>query len=335
MSEGGDRFLIVRLGALGDVIHGIPVAAALRRAFPTARIDWLVDPRYVELLGCVAGIDGVIGLNPRDGIAAVAAVVRRLRGQRYAVAFDLQGLLKSAVLARLAGAQRTVGFARGQLREPTARFLYTTSVDTGGARHVIEHNLALLSAVGVATQDVEVPLNVPPINGEQVATPAGAEYIVMNAGAAWPNKRWPAARLGAVAEALFSGFGLRSVVLWGPGEQHLASAVVAGSGGAAIPAPRTSIVEMMAMIKGARLVVSGDTGPVHLAAAVQTPVVGVYGPTDPLRNGPWSNGDVVVSRYEECSCHYQRRCHMPARCIDTITVADVVDAATRCLTRTR
>ena len=330
MSEAGDRFLIVRLGALGDVIHGIPVAAALRRAFPIARVDWLVDPRYLELLGCVPAIDHVIALDPANGFAAVRTAVRHLRRQRYTVAFDLQGLIKSAVLARLAGGQRTVGFARAQLREPVAHFLYTTSIDAAGATHVINQNLALLSAVGMTGDTIDMPLNVPSSAASaQVSRQFGTDYIVLNAGAAWPNKRWPPERFGAVAAALHTRVGLPSVVLWGPGEQDLASAIVAASSGAATAAPRTSIVEMLAIVKGARLVVSGDTGPVHLAGAVGTPVVGLYGPTDPLRNGPWSADDVVVSRYGGCTCHYQRRCHMPSRCIDTITIADVVDAAER------
>jgi heptosyltransferase I len=335
VSEAGDRFLIVRLGALGDVIHGIPVAAALRRAIPTARIDWLVDPRYVELLGCVTAIDDVIALDPLNGVAAVLTAIRHLRRQRYTAAIDLQGLIKSAVLARFAGAQRTVGFARGQLREPVAHFLYTTSIDVAGATHVINRNLALLSAVGVTSDVIETPLNVPSTAaGEQVSRQFGAEYVVLNGGAAWPNKRWPPERFGALGAALYARFGLPSVVLWGPGEQDLAAAIVAASSGAATAAPRTSIVETLAIVSGARLVVSGDTGPVHLAGAVRTPVVGIYGPTNPLRNGPWSSDDVVVSRYGGCTCHYQRRCHMPSRCIDTITVADVVDAAERRMTKT-
>jgi heptosyltransferase I len=336
VSEAGDRFLIVRLGALGDVIHGIPVVAALRRFLPAARIDWLVDPHYVELLGCVRGLDDRIVVDPRAGLTSVVRVVRHLRRRRYSAALDLQGLLKSAVLARLAGAPRTIGFQRQYLREPAARFLYTS---TGGGRdseHVIHQNLALLSELGMTTDVVEMPIDVPiTAASRQVEQVLGNDYVVLNAGAAWPNKRWPPDRFGAVASRLHARVGLRSLVLWGPGEQEMATAIVAASAGAAVAAPQTSIVDALAIVKGARLVLSGDTGPVHLAGAVGTPIVGLYGPTDPRRNGPWAGDDLVVSRYSQCSCHYQRRCRTGACCIDTIAVADVVDAAERRVTATR
>jgi heptosyltransferase I len=336
VSEAGDRFLIVRLGALGDVIHGIPAAAALRAAFPTARIDWLVDPKYVGLLGCVRGLDDRIGLDPRAGMSSLLSVLGELRGRNYSAAIDLQGLVKSAVLARLAGAGRTIGFARAQLREPAARFFYTSTVDTTGALHVIRQNLALLSAVGVKTDVVAMPLDVPSTVASQLVGEEFSEgYIVLNGGAAWPNKRWPPERLGAVAAALYARFEMRSVVLWGPGEQELATAIAAASAGTATLAPQTSIVDVLSIVRSARLVVSGDTGPVHLAGAVGTPVVGLYGPTNPLRNGPWSAADVVVSRYGQCSCRYQRRCQLAERCIDTITTADVIDASERRLTAPR
>lgn len=337
MSEAGDRFLIVRLGALGDVIHGIPAAAAVRAAFPTARLDWLVDPRYVDLLGCVRGLDDRIAIDPRAGMSSLLGALRQLRGRKYTAAIDLQGLLKSAVLARLAGARHTIGFARAHLREPSARFFYSSSVDTDDAAPVIHQNLALLSAIGVRTDRVDMPVDVPLTEaGRLVEREFGAGgYVVLNGGAAWPNKQWPPERFGTVAAGLRARIGLPSVVLWGPGEQELAATIVAASGGVATLAPQTSIVDMLSIVHGARLVVSGDTGPLHLAGAVGTPVVGLYGPTNPRRNGPWADDDVVVSRYEQCSCRYQRRCHMSARCIDTITAADVVDAAERRVTATR
>ena len=337
MSEAGDRFLIVRLGALGDVIHGIPAAAALRAAFPMARIDWLVDPRYVELLGCVRGLDDRIAIDPRGGLSSLLGAVRQLRSRRYTAAIDLQGLLKSAVLARLAGARRTVGFARAQLREPAARFFYSSSIEVNDATHVVHQNLALLSAVGVTTDRIDLPVDVPATPASrQVEQKFGARgYVVLNGGAGWPNKQWPAERFGVTAAALHARLGLPSVVLWGPGEQELAAAIVAASSGAASLAPPTSIVDALSIVSSARLVVSGDTGPVHLAAAVRTPVVGLYGPTNPRRNGPWADDDVVVSRFAACSCQYQRRCHASARCIDAISAADVVDAAERRVTATR
>jgi ADP-heptose:LPS heptosyltransferase len=145
----------------------------------------------------------------------------------------------------------------------------------------------------------------------------------MNPGAAWPNKRWPAERFAALAARLHAASGLRSLVLWGPGEADLAAAVVHPAGGAAVVAPPTSVADLVAVVARARVIVSGDTGPLHVAAAVGTPAVGIYGPTDPARNGPWGRSDVTVSRTDRCACHHQRRCRVRAWCLDDIGVAEL------------
>jgi lipopolysaccharide heptosyltransferase I len=331
VSAYGPRFLIVRLGSLGDVIHGIPVAAALRAQYPDARIDWMVDPAYVELLSLVPAVDRCVPLNPRASRAAVIETIRELRRRRYGVAFDLQGLLKSAVLARLARARRTVGFSRRHLREPLARWFYTQTVEVPASGHVIEKNLALLTAVGVSADAKAFPLVVrrTPVMGIIDREFGDDGYAVMNIGAAWPNKRWPPEQFGALAAALRDRRRIRSLVLWGPGEEALAAAAAAASSGAAAVAPATTITDVAAIMASAQLVVAGDTGPLHIAAAVGAPIVGLFGPTSAERNGPWSPRDVVISRFEQCRCSYQRACSAGARCIDSITVAEVVAAAER------
>ena len=322
------RFLIVRLGSLGDVVHAIPTAAALRAHFPDARIDWAVDPRYLEVLDLMPGLDGRVGVDTRS--PAAIGTVRDLRSVRYDAAIDLQGLVKSAVLARAARADRTIGFPRAHLREPLARFLYTHTPDVR-ATHVVFKNLALLEPLGVRGPRVEFPLEkVPTDAAEQVAASAGAQgYALINPGAAWPNKRWPPANFGSLAAALRERFGLLSIVLWGPGEESLATAVVEASQNAAQLAPRTTVTDVFALAREARLMVSGDTGPLHIAGAVGTPTVSLFGPTDAGRNGPWSPADVALSRYAGCSCHYQRRCRRRESCIDEIGVGEVVSAVER------
>ncbi|OFW07471.1 MAG: hypothetical protein A3I61_19695 [Acidobacteria bacterium RIFCSPLOWO2_02_FULL_68_18] len=331
-----DKFLIVRLGSLGDVVHGIPAAAALRRRYRRAQIDWLVDPRYTELLDLVEGLDRRIPFDPRDLRCASAAAWRTLgtlRRARYDVVLDLQGLLKSAVLSRLVGAGRTIGFPRRHLREPMARFLYSETPDPGADRHVIHRGLGLLRAVGVDDLSVRFPVAVPRSAAAAAAVErlGSREYAVINPGAAWPNKRWPPDRFGAVAAAVGAEFGLRSLVLWGPGEQALAETVVAASGGAATLAPETRIADLVAIARDARVMVSGDTGPLHVAGAVGTPVVALFGPTFAERNGPWSPGDLVISRTDRCCCFYERRCRQRAPCITDIAVPEVVDAVGRSL----
>ena len=342
MNERAPRFLIVRLGSLGDVIHAIPSVAALKRRYPGGTIDWVVDPRYADLVRLVTVVGSVYPFDPRGALSALTAW-RRLRaarvgaqgqtgrGNQYDAVIDLQGLLKSAVLARSVGARRTIGFSRRHLREPMARFFYSETVDPGDATHVIQKGIGLMRAVGVDDPSIAFPIAVPRSDAaDTLAARVGSSgYVLINPGAAWPNKRWPPARFGALAAAIRERRGLRSVVLWGPGEEAAASAVVAASGGAAEQAPATSITDILAIAKGASLMVSGDTGPLHIAGAVGTPIVALFGPTRAERNGPWSPADISISRIDHCVCHYERRCRRAQPCIDDISVDDVVAAVER------
>jgi lipopolysaccharide heptosyltransferase I len=325
------KFLIVRLGSLGDVVHAIPAVASLRRAYPDATIDWLVDPRYVELVNLVVGTDRAIPLNPRAGMIQLVGAVRALRAARYDAVVDLQGLIKSATLARAAGARRTIGLPRPHLREPLAVWLYGETPDPGRDPHVIRKGLALVRALGVTDDRITFPLSVPVTPAARaVGAQADADgYAIINPGAAWPNKRWPADRFGALAAALRDRTGIVSSVLWGPSEESLAAAVVAASRGAAMIAPRTTITDIASIARGARLIVSGDTGPLHIAAAVGTPAVGLFGPTLAARNGPWVEADVTLTRYDGCPCHYERRCRRATPCIDDIGLDEVLTAVER------
>jgi heptosyltransferase I len=335
------RVLIVRLGALGDVVHAIPVAAALRRAFPQARIDWLVSAKHREILDLVPVIDRRLVINDRGDAAGGSSLVTalgELRRARYDLAIDLQGLIKSALLARLSGAPRVIGFSSRYARERLARLVYTEVYDPGRGglyhpretRHVVELNLAVLSLVGIAGARAEFPIEHPPSAAARtIVEQTGGRYALLNPGAAWPNKRWPPDRMAAVAVELKRQHGLASVVLWGPGEETLAAAVVAAAAGAALMSPPTAIADLVALARGAALMLSGDTGPTHIAAAVGTPIVGLYGPTRPARNGPMSPLDITVSRDAICQCHHLRRCRLARMCLLDIDVAEVIAAVER------
>jgi lipopolysaccharide heptosyltransferase I len=338
--------LIVRLGALGDIVHALPLAAALRAASPTARIDWLVDVKHRAILDLAGGLTTIVPIDTRlaTGPTGVVAVVRTLRAARYDVAVDAQGLIKSAVLARLAGAGRVVGLAPAHLREPQARRAYGETVDPAGG-HVVDKALALAQALGAPAGPPRFDLR-PPAT-DIVARARGAlgigpsqPFAVLNPGAAWPNKRWPADRFGALARRIHAGRGWPSIVAWGPGEEALAAAVVAaahagGPATIAAAAPPTTLGELVALVAAAGLVVSGDTGPLHLAAAMGTPIVGLYGPTDPARNGPWAPADLTLSRHQRCACHHQRRCTATSWCLEDIDVDEVTAAVDRRLGGTR
>jgi heptosyltransferase-1 len=335
------RFLIVRLGALGDIVHAIPVAAALRRAFPDARIDWLVSAKHREILDLVPVIDRRLVINDRAdarGGSPTLRAIREVRAARYDTAIDLQGLIKSALLARLSGAARVVGFSSSYARERLARLFYSDVYEPGRGglydpretRHVVEINLGVLTAIGVNAARAEFPIDdVASAAAREVRDRTGGRYALLNPGAAWPNKRWPPARLADVAGALRERHDLRSAVLWGPGEESLARDVVAAANGAAILSPPTTIADIVALSRGAALMVSGDTGPAHIASAVGTAVVGIYGPTRPARNGPLSPHDVTVSRDAACQCHHLRRCVRDRMCLLDIGVNEVVEAVER------
>ena len=313
---------------MGDLIHALPAAAALRREFPDARIDWVVDARHRELLDMVPIIDRRIAIDT-GAVASLVEGVRELRKSRYDVAIDLQGLLKSAVLARLSGAARVVGFQTPLLRERLARAFYT---ETSGvaAEHVIRKNLSLLKAVGVQNATVEFPLEAgkPEIAAaarQRLGIRDADPFALLNPGAAWPNKRWPAVYFAEVAVALKARRGLPSVVLWGAGEERLAQDVVDAAQGVAVVSPRTSLAELVSLTKAAAVMVSGDTGPLHVAGAVGTPLIGIFGPTNPERNGPWMSADGWVSRFGACECRYKRQCHAQRWCLLDIAPREVLD----------
>ena len=320
--------LIVRLGSLGDLVHALPAVSALRHAYPDARIDWLVDDIHREFLELVPVLTSTVPLRARTA-AAWLEVRRALRAQRYDVALDFQGLLKSAALARLSGAARVIGFDAGAARESAAAWFYTERQSGGEGGHVIDKNLALVGALGVTVQTKAFPLR-------QVDSPALAalrargldRFALLNGGAAWPNKRWPADRFGRLAAWLRDRHGLTSVVVWGPGEAELAQAIAEASSGAAVVAPETRVADLVALGRAAGLMVSGDTGPTHIAAAVGTPVVALFGPTNPRRNGPWDPRDITLARYDACDCHYERRCRREAErwCLGTIGEDEVRQA---------
>jgi heptosyltransferase-1 len=327
------RVLIVRMSALGDIVHALPVLAAIRRAWPDAQVDWIVDEAYASILTLAEGLNERIVVRKKDGgIADYFHAVRRLRAQKYDAALDLQGLLKSAVWARMSGAARVIGFDRAHLREPMAAAFYTETVVPVDATHVIQKNLSVLNALNIPAGPVELPLKAAAnaVTTAAIAAAGGPRgYAVLNPGAAWPNKRWPAERFGELAAQLRARAGLSTLVTWGPNEKELADAVVGASGGAASAAPPTPIADLAAIMRDAALVVSGDTGPLHIAAAMGTPLVGLYGPTWPERNGPWHPDDQVISRADGCVCHHKRQCLRGAPCINEIAVADVVAAAER------
>jgi ADP-heptose:LPS heptosyltransferase len=264
------------------------------------------------------------------------AALRASRAERCDVAFDFQDLWKSAVWARASGAPRVVGQA-GARREPWSRLLLGETVDDDDAVHVIDRNLALLRAVGIDEVGTrEFPLPGPPLTATAKAAldAVGRSFAILNPGGGWASKLWPPEHHGALARSLAQD-GLVSLVTWGPGEQSLADRVVAASGGIAVRCPPTTLLDYVELARRAQVVVGADTGPLHLACAVGTPVVALFGPTDPARNGPFSAKDVVVRRPPPCAPCHRRRCPRHEGVMAAITVEEVAAAVERRLGRTR
>jgi ADP-heptose:LPS heptosyltransferase len=326
------KALVVRLSSIGDVVHTLPALAALRRA--GWETGWLVEPPARPLLERNPALVHVASVPPARAFrwSEAARTRRALRASGYDVALDFQGLWKSAAWARLSGARETVGFARVWRREPLSSVLLGRTVSPGaGAVHVIDHNLALLRALGVeAVGTREFPLPDDPAAAERVARDLGGRsgFALLNPGGGWKSKVWPPERFGALASLLHAR-GLPALVTWGPGEEALADAVVAASRGAARRTFPTTLLEYVELARRARVVVAADTGPLHLACAVGTPVVALFGPTDPARNGPFAPADVVVHRRPACFPCHRRQCAVHADVMAGIAAAEVAEAVDR------
>jgi heptosyltransferase-1 len=321
------RLLIVRLSAMGDVIHTLPAAQALREAFPQAHIGWLIEERWAELL-CAPGtsrrgrrssgrplVDEVHTVNLKawgkslfslSTAQRVATIWNDVRDVHYDVAIDLQGAMRSALLARLSGAR--VVFGAAEPRESPASLWYTRSAVARG-RHVIQQNLSVAEGLighSMSLRSAQLPRD-PQAEAriERRLSEIGAgDFAILNPGAGWGAKRWPEKRYGEVARQL-AAHGVRSILNYGPGEEQLVAAAQAASGGAAL-AMGCTLTELIALTRRARLFIGGDTGPLHLAAALQVPVVAIFGPTDPARTGPFGTRSIVLRSAESLTSHSRR-----------------------------
>jgi len=325
------RALIVRLSSIGDVVHTLPVAAVLKAQ--GWKTTWVVEPSSLPILASNPAVDRT-ALAPsarafRLGVAAAA--LRELRADSCDVALDGQGLWKSAVWARLSGARRIVGYARAWRREPASAILLSETVSLPReAVHVVDKNLGLLRPLGISalgTRDFPLPPAGEAARAvERRMLAAGLEgYLVLNVGGGWTSKLWPPERFGEVALGLRRR-GLKALVTWGPGEESLARRAVDASKGSAEKCFPTTLLELVEVLRRARLVVSADTGPLHLACAVGVPVVGLYGPTDPSRNGPFAPLDRVVRRTPSCAPCHRRFCPVHDGIMRTIPPEDVLAA---------
>ncbi len=333
------RILIVRLSAIGDVIHGLPVLCALRAAWPKAFLAWVVEGRAAELLADHPALDALVSLK-RGWLKRPASILdarRRLQALDCETSLDLQGLSKSAIAARLSGARRRIGFAVPAGRE-ISPWLNNLRVPAT-ATHVIEQNLELLRPLSLPNQSPQGAA-MPAVRFDLPDKPAAAAaaqaicqreqltgpFALINPGAGWASKVWPAERFAGVARHLGDRHGLSSLVVWA-GEKELAWArqIASESGGHARVAPATSLAELASLARQAALFVSADTGPLHIAAAVGTPTVGLFGPMPGERNGAYGSEHITIQKAWLSGSSRDRRTADDAT-MRAISVADVTTA---------
>jgi heptosyltransferase I len=324
------RFLLVRLGSLGDVIHALPAASALRDTFPDARIDWAIDPKWQRLLEGNPDLNEIIPAD-RKSAAGIAATVSKLRAAEYTCALDFQALYKSALLAFSCGAPRRIGFQSSYAREALASLLYTEQFNPRGP-HKVDHNLTLAEAAGARLGTPRFPLQVRPEDDGRVAQELAhhniSDFYVLNPGGGWRSKCWPPERYGELHRQIAAQYGWRGVVSFGPGEENLGQDVVCTAGIPPAVAIPLELGPLMALLRRARLIVSADTGPLHLAAALGTPAVGLFGPTDPARNGPFGDTSISIRNPRNSETTYRRGTSYSSAML-SITVSQVMDAVAR------
>ena len=287
------KFLVVRLSSLGDIVHTFPAVAALRETFPAAEIVWLTHPRW-KLLVESSGLASEIWATETRSWSSFREILSRIRVKKFSLAIDYQGLWKSAAFPYFGGVPRRIGFSSKTVREYGVPFFYTDRVQCKQS-HIANQNGELSLCAGarklvsafnlhIETREMEIV--------EQLLRGAAVDrYVVLSPGGGWASKCWPPQRFGQLSQKIRQQLGLRCVLNCGPNEDHLISEVKAASGDSSPIEWKLPLEKLMALLRNAACIVGGDTGPLHLAVALGTPAVALFGPTDPARNGPYRVDD--------------------------------------------
>lgn len=326
------KVLIVRLGALGDIVHTIPAQQALKAAFPTGQVHWLVEDHYGSFLRRVPGIDRLWIMTSRHRkfpqlMSGLPPLIRDLRREKFDLLFDFQGLLKSAVLGACTKAERRLGFSARLCRERAAAWFYTepTDLDETG-RHRLQLNCDLVrQVISVPPENGHIPLKIPSEAVSYVveslrANSVSQAPVLLNPGAGWDTKIWSPRKFGKLADFIQNKLKIPVVITYGPGEEDLVRRVLKAASSSPVTFP-TTLLQLAALLRRSRLMVAGDTGPLHLAVSLGTPTVALMGPTWAWRNGPFHPRDRTVQTGSPCPRPYSRRCRAHT-CMD-IPVARV------------
>lgn len=318
------RILLVKLSAIGDIVHTLPAFSAIRQALPEAEIDWVAESSAAEILRGNGLINRLIEIDTkelrkkrtgRELIAGLRVQTAAIRSSSYDLAIDFQGLIKSAIIARLSRAPLRFGYTRENLREPSAAIFYNQKFSPAASENIIYQHLHFAAAA------LGIPIPKKPdfpifpedkhlAEAEKIARLAGGPFAILNPGGGWPTKLWDAQNFGELGDLIAENVGLRPIITYGPGEEELAKMAVAASKSGALITASPTLKGFFALARRASIYVGGDTGPTHLAIAAGTPVVGIYGPTDWKRNGSPFAEDIEIGR-SDIGCRencYRRSC---------------------------
>jgi heptosyltransferase-1 len=350
-SKNGYRIGIVKLSSFGDILHALPVANTLKNQFKDCHITWVSEKLGSRLLENNPAIDEVViidtktwrkwlkkpGMYPQL-VRELRGCIHKLRSVRFDAVVDLQGLIKSGVILRLMKTEERWGFPSYRCREPLNTWFANKYIsDSLLQGHIIDQNLAFTRLMGCKQPVTKLKFTCPKPEQEEIdrflkGLPQGRKPVILNPGAGWKTKIWPVEKYTRVCEFIAKQLDVVPLLTWGPGDEPLVRAIKTGSGNVAVQAPETNLLQLAYLIRKCWFIIGGDTGPVHLAAAQEIPVVAIMGPSDPARNGPYGQKHEIVYQERECSGCYKRQCD-DADCIQDIPVDDVIGAVNRIVKR--
>ncbi|MBT3509469.1 MAG: lipopolysaccharide heptosyltransferase I [Nitrospina sp.] len=336
------KILILKFSALGDVVHTLPVAATIRKSLPNATIVWMVEERFQDILKGNPDIDQVIPIRTkvwrknwnRQSLSEILKTIKTLRQHKFDLVLDLHGLIKSGIIARLSGAPARAGFHRNNCKEKiNALFTNQKSPYTAGGIHVVDMYLEILqTALGSVEKTKLFPLQIPDEADKKIARYFDEDLthrpiIGINPGAGFETKQWELARFAELADRISAELGYSVLLTWGPGEKTKAQQISTHMKQKCWIAPPTSILESIGLYKRMTLLVSCDSGPLHLAAALGIPTVSIFGPTDPARNGAYGVNHATVYKVLSCSFCWKKTCPLGTKeCMNRVTSDEVFEA---------
>jgi heptosyltransferase I len=335
------KILIVKLSSIGDVIHTLPVLAAIKTALPTAEVSWIVEKGSAELLRNNSLLKNLIEIDTKSfrGKQKLSEMLpnarqqfKGIRSATFDIALDFQGLLKSATIAKIAKVKKRYGFSKEILREPASRFLLNETVKIPQKIHIISKNLALAEKalnIKIPQNNFDFPIFTDEshkLEANRVIEKVVDNFAILNVAGGWITKLWHAEKFGELADKLFDNYGISSVIPTIPGEQHLTERALNASKSGKIIAENLSLKGFYELAKRTKIYVGGDTGPTHLAVAANAPIVGIFGPTEWWRNGSPNKSDICVERNDiSCRTDCHRRTCSNWICMD-ISVETVFNA---------